>query len=174
LTVFAFRAQERPIRVIREALLGASRGSEIERLYRDHGGRLWHALVGFSGDPEIASDALAEAFAQALRRGEAIRDPLRWVWRAAFRIARGELKERGRHGAIEREGSYELEEPAVELMGALRRLSSRQRAAVVLFHLADYPVKEVAAMLGTSSSAVRVHLTRGRRRLRRLLEGSDD
>jgi DNA-directed RNA polymerase specialized sigma24 family protein len=44
---------------------------------------------------------------------------------------------------------------------------------VVLFHLADYPVKEVASLLGTSSSAVRVHLTRGRRRLRALLEESD-
>jgi len=158
---------------MREALLGANRGSEIERLYRDHGGRLWHALLGFSGDPEVASDALAEAFAQALRRGEAIRDPLRWVWRAAFRIARGELKDRGRRGVVEREESYEMEDPAVELMGALRRLSGRQRAAVVLFHLGDYPVKEVAAMLGTSSSAVRVHLTRGRRRLRSLLEERD-
>jgi RNA polymerase sigma-70 factor (ECF subfamily) len=158
---------------MREALLEANRGSEVERLYRDHGARLWHALLGFCGDPEVASDALAEAFAQALRRGEAIREPLAWIWRAAFRIARGELKERSRHGVASHEESYEMEEPAVELIGALRKLSSRQRAAVVLHHLADYAVKEVATMLGTTSSAVRVHLTRGRRRLRALLEETD-
>jgi RNA polymerase sigma-70 factor (ECF subfamily) len=158
---------------MREALLGANRGSELERLYREHGARLWHALLGFCGDPDVAADALAEAFAQALRRGEAIREPLPWIWRAAFRIARGEVKDRRLRGVVGREESYEMEEPAVELMGALRKLSARQRAAVVLFHLADYPVKEVAAMLGTSSSAVRVHLTRGRRRLRAMLEGSD-
>jgi RNA polymerase sigma-70 factor (ECF subfamily) len=158
---------------MREALLGANRGSELERLYREHGARLWHALLGFCGDPDVAADALAEAFAQALRRGEAIREPLSWTWRAAFRIARGELKERRLGGVVDREESYEMEEPAVELIAALRKLSARQRAAVVLFHLADYPVKEVAALLGTSSSAVRVHLTRGRRRLRAMLRESD-
>jgi RNA polymerase sigma factor (sigma-70 family) len=158
---------------MREALLGANRGSELERLYREHGARLWHALLGFCGDPDVAAVALAEAFAQALRRGEAIREPLPWIWRAAFRIASGELKYRRLRGVVEREGSYEMEEPAVELIGALRQLSARQRAALVLFHLADYPVKEVARMLGTSSSAVRVHLTRGRRRLRAMLEESN-
>jgi RNA polymerase sigma-70 factor (ECF subfamily) len=158
---------------MREALLGANRGTEIERLYRDHGNRLWHALLGFCGDPEVASDALAESFAQALRRGSALREPLAWIWRAAFRIARGELKERSGHGIATHEESYEMDEPAVELIGALRKLSARQRAAVALHHLADYPVKEVALLLGTSSSAVRVHLTRGRRRLRTLLEEGD-
>jgi RNA polymerase sigma factor (sigma-70 family) len=158
---------------MREALLRADRGSELEGVYRDHGARLWRALLGLTGDPEIASDALAEAFAQALPRGEAIREPVRWIWRAAFRIAQGELKERGRRGVVEREEAYEMEEPRVELIQALRRLSGRQRAAVVLHHLADYPVTEVAAMLGTTSSAVRVHLTRGRRRLRSLLGERD-
>src|SRR2546430_12508817 len=41
-----------------------------------------------------ASDAMAEAFAQALARGNELRSPQRWVWRAAFRIAAGELKAR--------------------------------------------------------------------------------
>jgi RNA polymerase sigma factor (sigma-70 family) len=152
----------------------ARAGSVLERLYREHGGRLWHALVAFTGDAEVASDALAEAFAQALRRGEAIRSPLPWIWRAAFGIARGELKDRARQGVVRREESYEMEEPAAELVGALGRLSKRQREAVVLHHAADYPVSEVAAILGTTSSAVRVHLTRGRRKLRALLEGYDD
>ncbi len=155
-------------------MLTEARAGELEVLYREHGGRVWHALLGFCGDPEVASDALAEAFAQALRRGEAIRDPLRWIWRTAFRVARGELKERRRIDVIETDPSYELEEPALELVQALAKLSSRQRAAVALFHLADYPVKDVAAMLGTSASAVRVHLTRGRRRLRALLEDDDE
>jgi RNA polymerase sigma-70 factor (ECF subfamily) len=123
---------------------------------------------------DVASDALAEAFAQALRRGEAIRSPLAWIWRAAFRIARGEPKDRTRRGIVGREESYEMEEPAVELIRTLGRLSRRQREAVVLHHAADYPVREVAAIMGTTSSAVRVHLTRGRRRLRPLLEGKED
>ena len=50
-------------------------------------GRLWRSLLAYAGDPEVASEAAAEAFAQAVRRGEALRDPAAWVWRAAFRIA---------------------------------------------------------------------------------------
>lgn len=146
--------------------------SALERLYREHGDRLWRALLAWSGDRDVASDAVAEAFAQALRRGEALRDPLRWVWRAAFRIAAGDLRDRRRAQAAPVR-TYEMEEPAFDLIRALARLSKRQRAAVVLHHAADYPVKEVARLLGTSSAAVRVHLTRGRRRLREILEESD-
>ena len=84
---------------------------DVEELYREHGKRLWWALVAFSGDRDIASDAESEAFAQALRRGEAIKDPLAWVWRAAFRIAAGELQQRGRQAPPLSEPSYELPEP---------------------------------------------------------------
>jgi DNA-directed RNA polymerase specialized sigma24 family protein len=50
---------------------------------------MWQAVFAFAGDPEVASDAVAEAFAQALRRGDAIRSPERWLWRTVFRIALG-------------------------------------------------------------------------------------
>jgi RNA polymerase sigma-70 factor (ECF subfamily) len=127
-------------------------------------------VLAFAGDPEVASDAVAEAFAQVLRRGEAVRDPERWLWRTAFRIASGELAERARHLPITVEGgSYEMEEPARELIAAMARLSDKQRAAVVLHHAAGYPTKEIAAILGSTTAAVRVHLMRGRRRLRELL-----
>jgi DNA-directed RNA polymerase specialized sigma24 family protein len=81
---------------------------DLEVLYRENGDRLWWALVAFTGDRDIASDAESEAFAQAIRRGEAIRDPLAWIWKAAFRIAAGELKERGRQAPPLSEPSYEL------------------------------------------------------------------
>ena len=52
---------------------------------------------------------------------------------------------------------------------ALRQLSPAQRAAVVLHYEADLSVQEVAQRMGTSVGAVKVHLFRGRRRLRELL-----
>ena len=64
----------------------------------------------------------------------------------------------------------------VALVPALRQLSPAQRAAVVLHYEADLPVQEVARRMGTSAGAVKVHLFRGRRRLRELLgeeEASD-
>jgi RNA polymerase sigma-70 factor, ECF subfamily len=141
--------------------------TDIERLYREQGARMWRAVLAYSGDPEVTSDAVAETFAQALRRGDAVRDPERWVWRTAFRIAAGMLKERSVIGPEQDiEHSCELETPAMELIEALRRLSPRQRAAVVLHHAAGYPVRDVAAILGSTPSAVKVHLKRGRDRLR--------
>ena len=57
-------------------------------------------------------------------------------------------------------------EPADELIGALSRLSPKQRACLVLHHYAGYPVKEVAAIVGSTTAAVKVHLSQGRKRLR--------
>jgi RNA polymerase sigma-70 factor, ECF subfamily len=153
---------------------GVSRTDRIERLYRERGYRIWRGLLAFSGDPEVASDAVAEAFAQVLRRGDEIRDPERWIWRAAFRIAAGELKERGRKSVTVAEGSYEMEEPARDLVVALGALSERQRASVVLHDAAGYPAREVARIVGSTEAAIRVHLMRGRRRLRELLREDND
>jgi transposase-like protein len=57
--------------------------------------------------------------------------------------------------------------------GSTRQLSPADRAAVVLHYEADLPVREVARRMGTSAGAVKVHLFRGRRRLRELL-GDDE
>lgn len=141
----------------------------IERLYREEGPRLLRAMLGFTGDADLASDTVMEAFAQLLRRGEAVRDPRRWIWRASFRIAAGEMQRGRRSTPVTIEEGYEMDELAHDLVVALRALSERQRAAVVLHHAADYPVREVAAILGSTPAAVKVHLLRGRRRLRELL-----
>ncbi len=146
---------------------------EVEGLYRQEGAKIWRALVLSTGDPEIARDACAEAFAQLLARGDAVRDPRAWVWKAALRI--GDREVSGRRpptGTIER--SYEMPEPTVDLMRALARLSPTQRRSVVLRYLNDWTIPEIARALGTSRGAVAVHLHAGRRRLRDLLETGDD
>src|SRR3954452_7199762 len=74
---------------------------ELERVYREEADRLWRALWAFTGDEELASDAASEAFEQCLRRGDAVRDPARGIWRAAFKIAIGELKRMRERSAAE-------------------------------------------------------------------------
>ena len=147
----------------------------VEREWRDHGPRLWRSLVAFTGDPELASDAMAEAFAQALGRGAAIEALDRWVWRAAFRIAAGELKERT---AVAARGAPDpwvaMPEPVVDVVRALQTLSPNQRAAAVLSLYADMPTRDVARILACSQATVRVHLSQARRRLRVLLEETDE
>jgi RNA polymerase sigma-70 factor (ECF subfamily) len=147
---------------------------DLEAVYREQGDRLWRALVGFTGNWDIAAEAVSEAFAQALGRREQIRDPAAWVWKAAFRIATGELQRYRRSPPTPMAGSYRDPEPPTDLIKALSRLSRNQRGAVLLHHYAGYPVRDVARILGSTPTAVRVHLMRGRRRLRQLLEDHDD
>lgn len=152
-----------------------AKATGIEQLYRSDGDRMWRAVFAYAGDREVASDAVAEAFAQAIRRGRAIKDPQKWVWRAAFRIAAGDLSRRRRRPPGEAAQSYEMEtshEP--NLIAALSKLPAKQRSSLVLHHYAGYSAAEVAAMIGSTSAAVRVHLHRGRARMRELLETSDD
>ena len=149
---------------------------EVERIYREHADRLWRTLVAFTGDRDLANDAVAEAFAQVIRRGDAVHDPARWVWRAAFRIASGELKARRVAKANPdpvRGTGLEATEREADLMSALSKLPSRQRAAVVLHYLADLPNTEIARALGITTTTVRVHLMQGRRGLRDLLGDPD-
>ncbi|HEX9375581.1 MAG TPA: RNA polymerase sigma factor [Actinomycetota bacterium] len=146
--------------------------SALERLFEAEGKRIWRALVAYTGDRDVASDAMAEAFAQALARGDEIRSPERWVWRAAFRIAAGELKSRSRGRPLVDDVGYEMPEPPSDLVAMLGKLSPRQRAALLLHHYAGYSTREVGEIVGSSAATVRVHLSQGRRRLKRLLEGS--
>jgi RNA polymerase sigma-70 factor (ECF subfamily) len=160
--------------VVTEQVAGSSK-ARLADVYERESARLWRALVGFSGDPAIASDAVAEAFAQALARGDEIDSADRWVWKAAFRIAAGELKRRRRDGGEwpDPAAVNEFPEPVDHLVSALRQLSPNQRMAVVLHDYADRPTPEVAAAMGIARATVYVHLSEGRRRLRTLLEDYD-
>jgi RNA polymerase sigma factor (sigma-70 family) len=157
---------------VQDASVSLGPESGLERLFETEARRIWRALVAYTGDREVASDAMAEAFAQALARGNELRSPERWVWRAAFRIAAGEAKATLRDRPISEDPGYEMPEPPHDLIAALAKLSPKQRAALILRHYAGYSTREVGQILGSSAATVRVHLSQGRRRLRHLLEVS--
>jgi len=148
------------------------RSEAIEKLFREESAKLWRSLFLHTGDREVARDSVAEAFAQLLGRGEDVRDPKAWVWRASFRIARGQMT--SQPVPVARPSAYEPPEPIADLVNALRAISATQRQALVLHYIADMSMADVARVLGTSRSAVGVHLFRGRRRLRELMEGQND
>jgi RNA polymerase sigma-70 factor, ECF subfamily len=169
--------------VVQDAVVRAKTtpAHELERLYREHGERLWRAVFAYAGDAAVADDAVAEALAQALRRGSELRDPLRWLWRTAFRIAAGELKARRARVGDAATGrphpaagdAFGVADEVRDLMVALTKVSSSQRQALILHHYAEFSVKEIAGVMGSTSAAVKMHLSRGRRRLRSLLEDDD-
>ncbi len=171
---YTFSPRSGPIQVMHDVAVGGRRQVEIEEVFRLEGPRIWRALVGYTADDELARDAVAEAFAQALAHGGELRSPSSWVWKTAFIVASAELKRR----SYTAEGTArsrivvttEANEMRRDIVSALRELSPNQRAAVILHDYADRPTREIASFLGMSMATVRVHLSQGRRRLRTLLE----
>jgi RNA polymerase sigma-70 factor (ECF subfamily) len=150
----------------------ASRAFDPDAIYRSERDGVYRTLLAYTGGRvDVAEEATAEAFARALAAGRALRDPVAWIYRVAFNVANDELR-RERRLTAPQDGAMpgpELE----DLMTALRGLSPNQRAAVVLRHVLDLDVREVAHRMGIAPPTVRVHLHRGRHRLRELL-GTDE
>jgi RNA polymerase sigma-70 factor (ECF subfamily) len=154
---------------------GASTWQEaVHATYVDVGASLWRAVLGWSGSTDVADEAVAEGFAQLLRRGPVVKDPAAWVWRASFRLAAGELQRRRARPESVAEPVDHLPDDAVDLIRALQQLSDQQRRCVVLVDLAGHTAVSAAAVLDTSPATVRVQLSRARRRLRTLLDPEEE
>lgn len=155
---------------------------EFDAFYHESFGRIVGTLYAMIGDVEEAQDAVQEAFIRAWdRRGqlEASRSsglgPEAWVRTVAYRLAvsrwrrtrRGLLAHR-KHGV-----PSEVPEPQIHhvaLVAALRQLPEAQRRSIVLHHLADMSVEQVAAETQQPVGTVKAQLSRGRLALRGLLE----
>lgn len=150
--------------------------ADLEILYRECGPQLWRAIYGFAGGRRhLAEDAVAEAFTRAIGQTRPIREPLAWIYRTAFRIASRELQREKRPLPAEPDPVPGIDPgEVVDVIRALALLSPNQRAAVLLHDLEGFTAPEVATLLGMSAATVRVHLFRGRRRLRELLGTEED
>lgn len=150
--------------------------AEVERVFRESSNQVWRAVLAVTaGRVDIADEVTAEAFARALAHAGSIRDPLAWVFRTAFRLAFSEMRRERATSSLRDVDAHEpiAERPSARLVGMLEVLSPQQRAAVFLHYHADLPVQEVARRMGTSTATVKVHLHRGRRRLRGMLENEE-
>lgn len=128
-------------------------------------------------DDAEAEDLVQVTFEIAIRRIRDLRDPLAlrsWLLtiqaREAFRVRRRlrrilHLDPR----LIEVQAAPGSRTDDVEVRDALRRLSPKVRAAIVLHHLAGLPVADVARALGTSPNTVKTQLRTGLERLRKEL-----
>lgn len=143
----------------------------VHAAYRATHARLWRAVLAFAGSADVADEAVAEAFAQALRRGDAVRDVEAWVWRTAFAVARGELASRRRRpdGAPPDDIADSLPEPTIDLLRSLQALPAADRELLVLCHVGGWTPTELAAITGVPAATVRVRLFRANRRARHLL-----
>jgi RNA polymerase sigma-70 factor (ECF subfamily) len=135
-------------------------------------------LRAWCGDEELATEALDEAFVRAVERWHRVgglTSPSGWVWRTATNVARRRERRRRledqllRRRANDRRNDRVNESRDIDLQRALLALTERQRAAIVLYYLADLPVSDVAAVMGVASGTVEATLHQARQRLNRAL-----
>lgn len=155
---------------------------DLARLYDLHAPELYRYLIAMVGRREDAEDALQNIWLKTHRRLAKIRQPRRYLWRAARNEARRILERRSRRQArqtplSDSEASLELfpdganpEVSAAERLAvaaALARLAFEQREAVVLMAFEGLSARESGERLGiptdTAASRWRLALAKLRR-----------
>jgi RNA polymerase sigma-70 factor (sigma-E family) len=161
-----------------EVLVGGGRAADdLDALYAASYRRLVVQLYAICGDLADAEDAVQEAFITAIRKRRTLRtvhNPEAWIrtvalhrlhrgWRHAAVVRRHQMANRGP------EPTVEIGPEHVALVAALTRLDPGQREVVVLHHLADLSVADIAADLGVPVGTVKSRLSRGRAQLSELM-----
>ena len=148
-------------------------GGSFEEFYTGTVGRLLGQLFPVTGDLHEAEEVVQEAFTRAAFRWSRLRDydvPEAWVRRVAMNLAANRARSLRRQAAALLRLNPPLEVPpvsveALALAEALRTLPVRQRQVIVLHHLVDLPVEEVARTLAMRDGTVKSLLARGRKAL---------
>jgi RNA polymerase sigma factor (sigma-70 family) len=154
----------------------------FEGFYRENLARVVRACTLVLLDGGVAEEVAAEAFARLWSRWGLIENDDHaggYVFKTAMRLCAKRARRREFLGSVpEQPGSDDIGRALDRqvVLRALGGLSVRQREAVVLRDWAGFETSEVARLLRTRESTVRVHLSRGRARLRialRLEEGAN-
>ena len=156
----------------------------VRAAYQAYYKRLVVLAYGLIGDLEEAQDLVQEAYARALARpGRFVRldSQEAWLRTVVLNLVRNRWHRRSVWERLLRSGRVGGSPDSVPahtpdrlvLVQALQRLSRPLREAVVLHHLADLPVEEVAMALEVPVGTVKSRLSRGRAALADLLGDGD-
>jgi RNA polymerase sigma-70 factor, ECF subfamily len=146
----------------------------FEAFYTGHLSRVVRACALVLLDHGDAEDVAAEAFSRLWSHWGQIRGEDHaggYVFKTAMRLCSKRRRHVAREvvGVVPERTQATDPETRVSVMDALRALPLRQRQSVVLRDWAGFETSEVARILGTKESTVRVHLARGRAALRAVL-----
>jgi RNA polymerase sigma-70 factor (ECF subfamily) len=143
---------------------------EFDAFYAATFPRLTGQLSAFTGDREEAQDVVQEAFVRAWdRRGDFLADeaPEAWIRTVAMRLAVSRWRRARRWLELVRRtpppGAVPGPDPDhTALVAALRQLPKAQRMVIVLHHLCDVSVEQIASDTGAPVGTVKARLYRGR------------
>jgi RNA polymerase sigma factor (sigma-70 family) len=159
----------------------AAESTDFDSFFRELFPRVTRAAALVARDVAAGQDLAQEAFLRLHPRWEEMEslDHARnFLYRVAINLARSHLRRQLRLGLFGLSRSEEPDpapDPAARMVDwlqvseALGRLSSRQRACVVMVDYVDLDSTAAGKILGIRPETVRVHLLRGRRALKETL-----
>lgn len=155
----------------------------VEQAFRTYADRVFAAAFSVCRNRADADDVTQDVFVkyQTVGQDYADEDHLRaWLLRVAINRAR-DLRTSFRYRNTVPWEEYmeglDFPEPADgDVFRAVMELPEKYRVPVHLFYYEDYPVKEIAALLGRGEGTVKSQLSRGRKLLKSKLaeEWNDD
>ncbi|MGC5018930.1 SigE family RNA polymerase sigma factor [Micromonospora sp. DT47] len=141
----------------------------FEEFYAANFQPLMLQLYAYTADVGHAQDAVQEAFSRAWARWNTLaryERPAAWVRTVALNVARNRwrrLRAAQAHARFHQHPVVEGPSPdRVALARALATLPENQRRAIVLFHIADLGIAEIAEHEGVAAGTVKSWLHRGR------------
>lgn len=159
---------------------------EFDEFYQASFTRVVHQVAAMIGDRDEAHEVVQEAFVRAWdhrRRLARVDHPEAWVRTVAHRQAISRWRRRGRAERAtqdpDRSTSVAVTSAGpgpehVALVEAMRHLPAAQREALVLHHVYDLPVAQVARETGAAEGTIKARLSRGRAALAALLADEVD
>jgi len=154
----------------------------FDALYAGSFRRLVAQIYAMCGNLAEAQDCVQEAFVRAWDRRRSLdadQSPEAWIRTVAYRLAVSRWRRAQRALRLQdrsqlRDAVAEPDPTHVELVRALQQLPSDQRRAIVLHHLCDIPVRDIADEIGVPVGTVKARLSRGRAALASLLAISEE
>ncbi len=155
---------------------------ELMHLYQVHHARLLRLATLVAPEDGMAEDLVQEAFVRLYRGWRRLRDPeqvgayLRTTLVNLANSRRRRLATAWRHRSDSVEEADSAEDLALQaersnqVVGALRRLPTRQRECLVLRFYEGFTESEIADALGISVGSVRTHISRAYRAVAAQLE----
>jgi RNA polymerase sigma factor (sigma-70 family) len=149
-------------------------GAEFDGFYATHFGATVAMIYRLTTDLDEARDITQEAFCRAWHRWPHLSDydnPITWVRRVATNLAYSRwrhLHAATTHLQRQRAGDAMVAPPNLDhvtLVAGLRKLPRDQCLALVLHHMLDLPIAQVAEALDVPAGRVKMWLHRGRHTL---------
>lgn len=148
-------------------------------IFLRHKDRMWAVALRTTRDPELAADAVQDAFLNAFRRAESFRGDAKvstWLHRIVVNACLDRMRrikptsDLADHDPVETRDHYRSVEVQLDVRAALETLPEGQRMALVLVDMHGLSMAEAAGVLEVAEGTVKSRCSRGRTSLAQILE----